>query len=171
MNGYYDYSMSNRAIEAYQNGEKPLSKWTKKDIIDAIAVFDKEKAVLFKKLRLQVLKNTVLCCSSWHHTSCKFNKTNFYSVSESVINKMSENDIKDLANSSAESKEASVKYKGNVSFLEWSGSRKHPKCIQRFLNDVLIEEKGCFYLVYNTVGDLVLKKKIGSNGTFVVKTW
>ena len=31
MTGYKnDYSMSNNAAAAYENGEKPLSKWTKK---------------------------------------------------------------------------------------------------------------------------------------------
>lgn len=27
--GYSGFSMSNRAVEAYENGEKPISKWTK----------------------------------------------------------------------------------------------------------------------------------------------
>ena len=36
-NGYHGYSMSNNAKEAYENGEMPLSKWTKTAIIDAIA--------------------------------------------------------------------------------------------------------------------------------------
>ena len=27
--GYHGFSMSNRAIEAYNNDEKPFSKWTK----------------------------------------------------------------------------------------------------------------------------------------------
>ena len=34
--GYNGYSMSNRAVEAYYNGEKPLSKWTKAEA-DALA--------------------------------------------------------------------------------------------------------------------------------------
>ena len=36
MAGYNGWSMSNNAIEAYENGEKPLSKWTKTDIFEAI---------------------------------------------------------------------------------------------------------------------------------------
>ena len=31
--GYSGYSMSNRAVDAYEDGEMPLSKWTKKMII------------------------------------------------------------------------------------------------------------------------------------------
>lgn len=30
--GYSGYSMSNRAVDAYEDGEMPLSKWTKKII-------------------------------------------------------------------------------------------------------------------------------------------
>lgn len=30
MAGYNGYSMSNNAVAAYENGEKPLSKWKKK---------------------------------------------------------------------------------------------------------------------------------------------
>lgn len=33
MAGYYGYSMSNNAVEAYENGEMPISKWTKKEIV------------------------------------------------------------------------------------------------------------------------------------------
>lgn len=33
MAGYYGYSMSNNAVEAYKSGEKPFSKWTKTEII------------------------------------------------------------------------------------------------------------------------------------------
>lgn len=36
MAGYYEYAMSNNAVAAYENGEKPLSRWTKKEIIDKI---------------------------------------------------------------------------------------------------------------------------------------
>ena len=36
MAGYNGWSMSNNAVMAYKDGEKPLSKWTKKDILDAI---------------------------------------------------------------------------------------------------------------------------------------
>jgi len=45
MAGYKGYSMSNNAVDAYNNGEKPKSKWTKEEIVslrarpyDAIAI-------------------------------------------------------------------------------------------------------------------------------------
>ena len=42
MAGYNGWSMSNNAVAAYEDGEKPLSKWTKADIFDAI----KEQEIL-----------------------------------------------------------------------------------------------------------------------------
>ena len=36
MSGYNAWSMSNNAIAAYEDGEKPLSKWTKAEILDTI---------------------------------------------------------------------------------------------------------------------------------------
>lgn len=35
-NGYRGYSMSNNAVDAYNDGEMPLSKWTKRELLDAI---------------------------------------------------------------------------------------------------------------------------------------
>ena len=34
--GYIGYSMSRRAAEAYEDGEMPKSKWTKKAMVAAI---------------------------------------------------------------------------------------------------------------------------------------
>ena len=86
MAGYYEFSMSNNAIAAYENGEKPLSKWKKADIIAAIekAIRDKELVLncnmdKLKKAPVKELKILCLSYSSWHHTSNHYNKTDFYS--------------------------------------------------------------------------------------------
>ena len=36
MAGYNGWSMSNNAVQAYEDGEKPLSKWTKKTLVYAL---------------------------------------------------------------------------------------------------------------------------------------
>jgi DNA-directed RNA polymerase specialized sigma subunit len=95
--GYSGYSMSNRAVRAYENGEKPLSKWTKTEIISRITEIDKEKGRAFSKVKLSVLKDTVLRYSSWHHTSNRCNRTDFYEISESTIEQMTIEDIHKLA--------------------------------------------------------------------------
>lgn len=86
MAGYDGYSMSNNAREAYESGEKPMSKWTKTAIMDEL-----DKAYCAGDLPLEALetadgmkasdlKDAVLVYASWHHTSAKYNKTAFYRV-------------------------------------------------------------------------------------------
>ena len=72
--GYTGYSMSKRAAEAYQNGERPLSKWTKKDIINEIKEYASDNNLpfsiaLLNKVKAKVLKDSLLKETSWHHTS------------------------------------------------------------------------------------------------------
>lgn len=50
--GYIGKSISERGLEAYQNGEKPKSVWTKALILQEIKpLVDKEKYVLFTKIK------------------------------------------------------------------------------------------------------------------------
>ncbi len=87
MAGYYKYSMSNNAVKAYKQGEKPLSKWTKTEILsniefdDEVAKETADKAIAaLTRLNLAELREFVLEKSSWHHTSMFYNVTNFYEV-------------------------------------------------------------------------------------------
>ena len=86
--GYIGESMSRRAAAAYDNGEKPLSKWTKGDIIARIAEKEEEEGEdlpngyieKLKKVSLRILKNFFLQETSWHHTGKFCNETKFYDV-------------------------------------------------------------------------------------------
>ena len=82
MSGYSGYSMSNNAIDAYENGEKPLSKWTKKEILNAVNEINPN--IDLSKLNLKILKSKLLEKTSWHHTSKKYNKTDFYYINDEV---------------------------------------------------------------------------------------
>lgn len=48
--------MSNNAVAAYEDGEKPLSKWTKTDIFDAIEKQEVELKCSIEKLKNQHLE-------------------------------------------------------------------------------------------------------------------
>lgn len=78
--GYIGNKMSVRAYEAYESGEKPLSKWSKNDIIECVLNvrndFQEKELKIYSKEVLKVF----LICSSWHHTGSYFNETNFYSL-------------------------------------------------------------------------------------------
>lgn len=93
MSGYYGYSMSNNAVEAYENGERPLSKWRKSDILEAISVSEIELKCSISKLQklpVKVLKEVCLTYSSWHHTSNHYNQTNFYTLDEKYIESLTD---------------------------------------------------------------------------------
>ncbi len=90
MAGYNGYSMSNNAVAAYSNGEKPYSKWTKSafntEISNMIINGDLPEEIIpeIEKLKVTELKQ-FLVASSWHHTSCKYNRTMFYSIDADLI--------------------------------------------------------------------------------------
>lgn len=81
-NGYnWQAGMSNNAVSAYENGEMPLSKWTKDKLMSALEAEATEEVYnILKVLPVSVLKEEVLEKSSWHHTSKYFNETQFYSI-------------------------------------------------------------------------------------------
>lgn len=167
MAGYNGFSMSNNAVAAYEDGEKPLSKWTKADIFDAINEQEVElkcSIEKLKKLPAKVLKGICLIYSSWHHTSNHYNKTDFYSLDIDRIENLTDDKIEELlsdykADKKVENKPSEEKWE--CAFLEWSGSRKHPKATE------VIEEgtvKGIWF--YRKDGS---KKKTTANGFRFIK--
>ena len=70
--------MSERAVEAYKRGEKPLSKWTKDEILKCIESCYPDAAELCSHFSLSFLRKHFLYCSSWHHTGKYYQKTYFY---------------------------------------------------------------------------------------------
>lgn len=138
MSGYNGYSMSNNAVVAYACGEKPLSKWKKSDILFAIkSAIDNGSLILkcnidkLSKLQLSILKS-FLVFSSWHHTSSRYNKTDFYSVDFERIEELTDNDINDLLkkykSENVHNKEISYCY-AYAEVQIWSNSRSYSKII------------------------------------------
>lgn len=165
--GYDGYSMSRRAVEAYQNGEMPISKWNKTAILEAVEEIDPSKAKMLKNVPLAVLKDKVLVNTSWHHTSAKFNKTDFYSIDEDIIDELTEAEIEKWQTKTEAKKAEPVVRKGDFKYIEWAGTKNRPKPIEHSLEDVNIETRGSFYVVTDNAGNEIVRKKIGSSGTFV----
>lgn len=167
MAGYNGFSMSNNAVAAYEDGEKPLSKWTKTDIFDAI---NKQEVELkcsiekLKKLPVKVLKEVCLTYSSWHHTSNHYNKTDFYSLDVDRIENLADDKIEELlldykTGKKAESKSSEERWE--CAFLEWSGSKKHPVATEVIEEGII---KGNWF--YRKDGS---KKKTTANGFRFIK--
>ena len=83
--GYVGWSMSKRAARAYDEGEKPRSKWTKTAMLEAIGdyAYEEEIEVDFAallKMRKDEVFERFFRWSSWHHTSKYCNQTDFYAL-------------------------------------------------------------------------------------------
>jgi flagellar motor protein MotB len=88
--GYVNFSMSVNAQNAYNDGKKPLSKWTKKTILEEIEnnlpkIYDEKKLQELKEMTKEKLIQDFLCCTEWHHTSKFYNETNFYCIDFDLI--------------------------------------------------------------------------------------
>ena len=115
-NGYIDKKMSVRANIAYLNGEMPLSKWTKTNILSAIGEFAEENDVDIdnldlNKLTLKELQQNFLCNSSWHHTGSLYNKTDFYKLSEFILDNLNVDFINNIIKNRIPKKKATIEEK------------------------------------------------------------
>lgn len=166
--GYIGYSMSERAKDAYNSNKKPKSKWTKQNILNEVEKNYKEEELSFnmsefKKLSVDALKS-FLYCTEWHHTSSFYNSTDFYEIDYSKLEELTTEKMQEIEKVVKELKKENKKYiqehnnseKWEVEYLDWSGSRKHPKATA--VKDV-VEIKGDWaYLKYGN------KKSIYANG-------
>lgn len=169
--GYSGYSKSNNAVDAENYGRYPLTKAA--EIVATNFNITKEQA---KWLLSKIGTN------EWHHTSNHYNRTNYYDTdTEYIIDEVfgfdnSVNTIQDVKNfveknfSQEQTKKQENEYYANFDYIIWSGTRNYPKADVQHLNNVYVIEKGSFYYVYDQKdGNLIVKKKIGSNGTKVEK--
>lgn len=125
MAGYFNHSMSNNALAAYSDGLRPISKWTKKELINQ--VLDYEKCVFSRKelesCSFKALKHYLLQYEEWHHTSKHFNRTSFYGINLENAQDPAILEVMKAFNSGAVS-ESGI-YKAKIKFEEWVGSRNH----------------------------------------------
>lgn len=81
--------MSNNAVAAYNADEMPRSKWTKEELLSRCG----EKAELLRVLTVAELRDLLLEARGWHHTSGRYNRTNFYGINEGRLDNISAVDV------------------------------------------------------------------------------
>lgn len=83
--GYVGTSMSVRAVKAYDNGYMPLSKWTKKEILEEVmSLYGEEVVSHVKSWSKDFLAEKFLEYKEWHHTGKYATETNFYGIKEDL---------------------------------------------------------------------------------------
>lgn len=151
MAGYYGFSMSNNAVEAYRKGLLPASK--------------------ISGVPTELIKS--LCApAEWHHTSKHFNATDFYDP-DIVMGKFGllgdEHDFFDHKAVAALKKHRSTKANEvshvdcRVEWLEWSGTRKNPKCKTRIELGATVTVKASTATICCESGEIVVKR-LSTNG-------
>lgn len=131
MAGYYNFSMSNNAVAAYDEGEMPLSYWTKSEILERC----EDKADMLSVLTKDELKRLFLNESTAHHTSKFYNYTTFYAFDEEALEDIDEEQVRQIIKArppreKPQKKEPPQKITAEVAYNVWSGTRAHPKCTQ-----------------------------------------
>lgn len=92
--GYDGISMSWNARDAYASGERPLSRWSKTDIVESVAAINPD--IDISRLTMKTLKSKFLVESGWHHTGMYYRKTYFYFVDDDYVGGLTQADVDDL---------------------------------------------------------------------------
>lgn len=152
--GYSGYSMSNRAVEAYENGEKPLSKWTKEELLNEIEEYfnvnpdmQSPNYDLLKRVNVSRLRGQCLTYSSYHHTGKYCNVTDFYEIDYLGIQNIDNDWIMQQLEEQKQERQNKPKKQGMkkalVKYGIWSGTRKHPK-LEYAIAFALIDDKWAY---------------------------
>lgn len=176
--GYVGCKMSERAKEAYDSGERPMSKWNKWDIICELENdLDDDAIAKLSKYSAQALKNVCLEWTSWHHTGSYANETDFYSVMDGR-NADLDQVFSDLDEEEKVLKEARIRQREEKRLLEsteekcyfefgvWTGTKKHPKLDYHKAYGI---KKGVW--IYYMDGSFLKKKKASGNYVNVLHTY
>lgn len=141
--GYIGYSMSERAAEAYDAGEAPLSKWDRARLVREVCGYPDSEWTEDELSSATVadLRDFFLFSSSWHHTSKFFSRTDFYAVDEEVIFNHDVDALRERAARAraerAEKKKGGAKggapaiAKGLIVYDQWEGSRNYGRFVRK----------------------------------------
>lgn len=165
--GYIGYSMSVRAAEAYQSGEKPLSKWTKADILHEVGeLYGADAKKAFAAFPVKILRGVLLSVGSWHHTSSYYNRTDFYYLpdrdAEEIELSLRECRERAEAAKRREAEPEETPRRARCIYLEWGGTRKHPKATE-------VEAVGAIRAGWFFPDGESFKKSINANGFKVLE--
>ena len=135
--GYVGSKMSERAVIAYSFGEKPMSKWTKADIIEGVVAYGVWSREVLESYKRCVLADYFLYNSSWHHTGRCYNETNFYCIDEDRAEHVDMEALNLYAFEAQEKNAQSSFWAGKpeikrayIEYEEWEGSRRYGKFVK-----------------------------------------
>jgi len=135
--GYVGFSKSENAVWAEKNGLKTASQIAKELGVSTKAVKE------------------VLVPSEWHHTGCWYNKTDYYLPPDDEDVER----IKAVDKKYKESLTENSYIAKSVEWTEWGGTRRYPKKMRMFFENVQVTEKGDWVYITTPSGREWKKKK------------
>lgn len=134
MAGYFEFSKSNNAVAAEESGRYPATTLGK-----LLGV--KPKAI-----------KALLTASEWHHTSSHFNKTDYYDAEEA------QERLEELK-AWQEPTAGEITHLGcSGEFVDWSGTRNHPKATVVKFEGLKVVEKGDWFTFVIQVTPVMVRK-------------
>ncbi len=153
----YDYAqnMSNNAVEAYSEGKRPLWKWRKSDISQAVETLAGKDIV--SDMDAAEMKESFLERTEWHHVGSAYNKQDFYAISldkiRNTIGKLPEEELDNYERASVYTLELLT----DVMHRQHLGKEEAINWIGRYLHDhKTADGSGIFlYGTYGLTGEVV----------------
>ena len=153
----YDYAqnMSNNAVEAYSEGKRPLWKWRKSDISQAVETLAGKDIV--SDMDAAEMKESFLERTEWHHVGSAYNKQDFYAISldkiRNAIGKLPEEELDNYERASVYTLELLT----DVMHRQHLGKEEAINWIGRYLHDhKTADGSGIFlYGTYGLTGEVV----------------
>jgi hypothetical protein len=144
VSGYNGFSKSNNAVAAEADGRFPASVVARK--LNVPTEYVRER----------------IGTGEWHHSSKFYNVVKYYDLEECAEWLDSEDGRADFAEWRAAQKprQTSTRTDCRVEWLEWVGTRNHPRAIKRIAEGcTVIDDGGAFYKIILPDGSTLKKKK------------
>lgn len=148
MSGYFEFSKSNNAVAAELDGRFPASVVARKLNVPTEYIRDRIRT------------------GEWHHCSKFYNSVNYYDLQECEEWLDSEEGRADFDEwlAARKPKSASTRIGCRVEWLEWVGTRNHPRAKQRSADGCTVIDKGGAFLEIVLPDGQVMKKKKDCRG-------
>lgn len=150
MAGYSGFSKSNNAVAAEANGRHPAT-------------------AAARLLGVPVAWVKLQRTTEWHHTSSWYNSTDYYDLETLAEHLATDEGREQLAHVKAEmaarKQTASRVIAGaTVRWLEWVGTRNHPRAIERSADDCTVTDAGGKFVTVTLADGTTFKKGKATNG-------
>jgi hypothetical protein len=155
MAGYSGFSKSNNAVAAEASGRHPAT-------------------AAARLLGVPVAWVKLQPTREWHHTSSWYNSTDYYDVEQLAEHLATEEGQEQLAQVKAEAaaqkkKPETVIGGAIVLWLEWTGTRNHPRAIDRRAENATVTDRGGKFVEISLPDGTTFKKGKRTNGFRVFK--